>query len=73
MDLRQACGTTNPSVSLATWGKTLAQGVERREKNVLTSSDLDDALKFTQIPDNKLGPAGWALKDEARAQLQYGK
>eukprot|EP00957_Ditylum_brightwellii_P110126 8399205-Ditylum_brightwellii.AAC.1 len=42
-------------------------------KNVLTPSNLDDAIRFTQVLDNKLGPAGLALNEEARGQIEYGR
>ena len=71
--LRKANGSSNSSVPLGKWGKTLTQCLERRDRSVLTASDLDDAAKFTLVPDNHLGPAGIALKEEAARQVEYGK
>lgn len=72
-DLRAARGSRNPSVTIDKWGKTLSRCIERRDKNVLTSTDLDDAAKFLKTRDSHLSPAGLQLKDEARAQLDYAK
>ena len=61
-DLRIARGSANPSASIDKWGKTISRCLERREKNVLSLSDFDDAGKFIKIPENNFGSAGFALK-----------
>ena len=71
--LRAARGSRNPSVKLDKWGKTLSRCIERRDKNVLTSSDLDDAARFLKTSDSLLSPAGLDLKEEARGQLEYAR
>eukprot|EP00957_Ditylum_brightwellii_P171688 13070126-Ditylum_brightwellii.AAC.1 len=65
-DLRVAQGFANPSGTIDKWGKTISQCLERREKNVLTMSDLDDAEKFIKTWDNSFSPASLALKEEAK-------
>ena len=71
--LRRANGSSNPSVPLGKWSKILTQCLERRERSVLTASDLDDASRFASVPDCNLGPAGLLLKKEAKSQVVYGQ
>ena len=71
-NLRKKEGSSNPSKPLGSWGKVLSQCLERRERSVLTSSDLDDASSFSSTPNSHLGPAGLLLKNEAKAQVEYG-
>ena len=72
-ELRDARGSTNPSVAIDKWGKTIDRCLERREKGTFTLSDADDAKKFGMTPDNLLSVAGRALKQEAKAQVEYHK
>lgn len=71
--LRAERGTRNPSVTLHKWGKTLSLCIERRDKNVLTPSDMDDAARFLKTRDSLFAPAGLELKREAKNQLEYTK
>lgn len=72
-DLRRASGSLNPGTLLNRWYTTLSRAVERREKETLTHSDLSDANNFIKTSDALLTSDGLKLKDEAKAQHNYGK
>ena len=57
-DLRASRGTINPSGPIDRWAKVIARGIERRDKGVLTDSDVDDAAKLVKIGDKYLAPKG---------------
>ena len=71
--LRAARGNSNPRMVIKRWGKTLSACIERRQRQVLSASDLDDALSFAKVSNNQLGPAGILLKEEAKQQVEYVK
>ena len=71
LDLRRARGSSNPSKSLATWYQSTTRCVERRQKEVLTALDIQDARRFMANSDKRLSPAGLELKQEAVALVEY--
>ena len=71
--LRAFRGTTNPSGPIDRWAKIIARGIERRDKGVLTDSDVDDAAKLVKIAEKYLAPKGRKLREEAIAQVAYAK
>ena len=71
--LRAARGSRSPCVALNLWNASLSRCLERREKDVLTSLDINEAECFSSINDRLLSPEGIELKQEAIGQVVYGK
>jgi len=71
--LRAARGSRSPGVALNLWNASLSRCLERREKDVLTSLDINEAECFSSINDRLLSPEGIELKQEAIGQVVYGK
>ena len=70
---KESRGTTNPSGPIDRWAKNIARGIKRRDKGVLTDSDVDGAAKLVKIGDKYLAPKGRQLREEATAQVAYAK
>ena len=70
--LRKARGTANPGTTLNKWYPSLSRSNERRHKEVMTKTDLEDARQFSKNKNVLLTPDGKLLKDEAIAQCAYG-
>eukprot|EP00957_Ditylum_brightwellii_P093144 7091478-Ditylum_brightwellii.AAC.1 len=68
MILRKERGSSNPGTVLNKWSTSLSQCIERRHKNVLTGTDLEDARKFGKINACFLTSEGINLREEAKAQ-----
>ena len=71
--LRKEQGSRNPSKPLNGWFSSLSRCIERKQKEVLTKLDIEEAEKFGRIPNQQLTPDGMELKEEALAQVVYGK
>ena len=72
-ELHISRGSQNPRVSIENWAKIISRAIESIDKGVLTDSDFDDAAKLVRFADILLGPKGIRLKEEATAQVAYGK
>jgi len=57
-DLRASRGSTNPSGPIDRWAKIISRGIERRDKGVLTDSDVDNVAVLVKIANKYLAPKG---------------
>ena len=70
-DLRKGRGNSNPGTVMNKWYSKLRLCFDRRDREVITAADRDDAMAFIKIPDSNFTPAGLELKAEARALVEY--
>ena len=70
--LRATKGSNNPATLMNKWAPVLHRCEERKLRDVLTDSDLNDAKKFTKNANQQLTTAGMELKTEAQGQVAYG-
>ena len=72
IDLCTARGSSNPGLHfLSNWSINLKKCIERRTRDALTESDIDDAERFMYSSDISLNERGMVLKEEASAQVKY--
>jgi hypothetical protein len=72
-DVCALCGSSNPIKAINKSYFVLSKAIERRNKGELTKADFKEASNFYQTPTVTLNLEGWALKEEANAQVQYFK
>ena len=72
-ELRAIRGSSNPGKPLGNWYLVISKCIERRNKEQLIKADEVEAKKFIQTPTVTLTLSGRALKEEAKAQVEYMK
>lgn len=71
-DLRAKKGNINPASFLRTWANPLRRCLDRRARETLTPSDIEEATSFRQNNGRRLTKEGKDLLEEATAQAAYG-
>ena len=71
--LRKAKGGSNPRHMLINWYAKFNRCLDRRTRDELTASDLEDAEKFACNNWKKFKDDGVDLWDEANAQAEFGR
>ena len=71
-DLRAKKGNSNPSSFLRTWTIPIRRCIDRRGRESLTPSDIEEATSFRQNNGRRLTKEGNDLLEEATAQAAYG-
>ena len=70
----RAKGGSNPRKTLKTWYDKLNRCLERRTRDKLNDSDLDDAERFANNNTFRLNEeTGELLREESKAQAQFGR
>ena len=74
VDLCAARGNSNPGLHvLPNWSFNLKKCIERRTRDALTESDIEDAGRFMLTRNICLNETGMVLKEEASAQVKYAQ